>query len=278
MTTRLIIEVRFGPLQGTKAVIEPGASLRIGRDPDAGIAVLGDAQMSTLHCEIAWDGVRATLRDLNSLQGTWLGGQRVDHGEIAHGNWVRAGDTVFMVYVEEKTPPRMGADVELTPLKARALAALESEAQPLFAVLDSARSERILELMRESVEPYRSLYEGIQAESLAEVAPYLVSLPKGTRLLPRLVREGWGKRWGIYLTSPRSFKEVRTHLRRFLMVENEEAREPMYFRYYDPVSLRTFLTGCPVRHRFEFFGEINCFWAEERDGTATRYLLEVQAC
>lgn len=268
---RLIVEIRFGPLQGRKAVLAPGRALRVGRDPGVDLAVIRDLQMSTVHCELTWDGKEARLRDLGSAKGTWLNGERVDAAAVAHGDWIRAGNTALMVYVEEKTPPRRGADVEMTAQKAQALAALESATAPLFAVLDAARSERILELARESVETYRSLYEGVKAEGLAEVAPYLVELPRGSRLLARLVREGWGKRWGIYFACPRPFKEVRTHLRRFLRVESEEDRAPLYFRYYDPATLRVFLAGCTPRQKVELFGEIECFWAEERDGAVTLY-------
>ncbi len=268
---RLIVEIRFGSLQGKKAVLTPGQALRVGRDPGADLAVLHDPQMSTAHCEITWDGAAARVRDLESVKGTWLNGERVDAAAVVHGDWIRAGDTALMIYVEEHTPPRRGDEVEMTAQKALVLASLESVASPLFAVLDAARGERVLELARESVEAYRSLYEGVKAEGLAEVAPYLVELPRGSRLLPRLVREGWGKRWGIYLTCPRPFKEVRSHLRRFLRVESEEDREPLYFRYYDPATLRVFLAGCTPRQKVEFFGPIEGFWAEERDGNITSY-------
>lgn len=268
---RAIVEIRFGRLQGRKVVLEPGKTLCVGRAERAELVVPHDGQMSAVHCEIAWDGARCWVRDLGSIKGTWLDGERVDAGEVGHGGWIKAGATVAMVYFEEKTPPRRGSDVEMTAVKARALAALAAEEEPLFAVLDAARSERILEVLRESVEQYRSLYEGVQAEGFAEVAPYLVGLPKGSRLLERLVREGWGKRWGIYLTCKRPFKEVRTHLRRFLMVENEETGEPMYFRFYDPAALRVLLPSCTALQRAAFFEEISAFVAEDKRGDARRF-------
>ncbi len=268
---RAILEIRFGQLQGKKALIEPGKTLRLGRAEGADLMVPSDAQLSTVHCELAWDGQRCRVRDLESATGTWVNGERAREGVVQHGGWIKAGETVVMVYGEEKTPPRRGSDVAMTAVKARALAALAGEQEPLFALLDAARSERILEVLRESAEEYRSLHEGIQAEGLAEVAPYLVRLPKGCRLLERLVREGWGKRWGIYLTCSRPLKEVRAQLRRFLMVEDAETGQPLYFRFHDPGTLRVFLPAATPRQRAEFFGDIECFWSEEKDGTATRY-------
>jgi hypothetical protein len=83
--------------------------------------------------------------------------------------------------------------------------------------------------------------------------------------------EGWGRRWGIYLTSLRPFKEVRTQLRRHLMVEDEESRRRMYFRYYDPATLRVFLPSCTPRQAVELFGPLRAFFAEGEDGEVLRF-------
>jgi hypothetical protein len=273
---RAIVEIRFGPLQGKKVVLAPGERVRLGRAEPADLPVPHDRAMSPLHCEIGWDGERCTVRDLGSAKGTVLDGAVMHAGRegvAGHGHFLRVGDTVATIHFEEKTPPRPGADVAMTPAKARALSVLHAEPAPLFAVLDAARDTRVLEVLRESAEPYRSLYEGIPAEGLGHVAPYLVALPRGCRLLERLVREGWGKRWGIYLTSKRPFKEVRTRLRRFLMVEDADTGEALYFRFYDPATMRVFLPVTTPRQRAELFGddEIASFWVEEKDGRATRY-------
>src|SRR5205823_4716059 len=60
------------------------------------------------------------------------------------------------------------------------------KAQPLFAVLDAARDEQVLELLRSSGDEFQSLYEGAPAEELETVAPYLVRLPPGSKLLEAL--------------------------------------------------------------------------------------------
>src|SRR6185436_18904504 len=105
------------------------------------------------------------------------------------------------------------------------------EQAPLYAVLDAAREERILTLLRSSPEHAQSLYEGPQGEELEDVAPYLVALPRDSWLLERLVGEGWGEGWGIYLTCRRPFAEVRRQLRRHLMVTLKETEERLYFRF-----------------------------------------------
>ncbi len=265
MLPRLIVEVRWGLMNGHKVSVDAGSTLRVGRTDRADLVIPDDKQVSAVHFSLAWDGERAVLRDLGSQEGTFLDGERVKSGQAGHAGWIRAGETDFSVHVEDKIPPPDGDDPEDDDLltederwlaterraeeqKRReaaraALAKLRDEGAkaPLFAILDAARDDRILELLRQSVEPHQSLYEGIQGEPLATVAPYLVGpFRKDSVLLDRLVMEGWGKRWGIYVTSREPFKEVRRHFRRFLMVEVEETGEPLYFRFYDPWVLKTF--------------------------------------
>lgn len=297
---RVILEVSLGPLQGTRKVLSPGEKLRVGRRERADLVVPDDL-MSAPHFEIAWDGARCTLQDLQSQKGTFLGGQKVKAAELGNASWIRAGGSDFFLFFEEATPAPVDREEELLDadeddvdpatahwlrlhrgkkkdaLKARearaeaALEALRKAPGPLFAVLDAARSDRILTLLQESVETYRSLYEGIPGDALAHVAPYLVSLPQGSRLLERLVREGWGKRWGSFLTCRRPFKDVRRHLRRFLMVADADTRQRFYFRFYDPGVLRSFFPAATERQRVELFGEIETFLVEGERGEVLRF-------
>lgn len=247
---RLIVEVRWGKLAGTKMVLRAGQTATVGRQPGADLVIAHDHEISRMHFEIAWDGVRAEVRDLGSISGTMLGGETVGSQTmgVPHGGWIQAGDTHFMVYVEGQTPPpeetfgeddgRVERDERLRRDAAeRALEELREVAQrePLYGVMDAARDDRILELLRQHVEPHRTLYDGGEGEVYDEVAPYLVGpMRDDSDLLERLVLEGWGKRWGIWCTSAAKFVEVRRHWRRFLMVELEETGERVYFRFYDP--------------------------------------------
>ena len=159
------------------------------------------------------------------------------------------------------------AHAERARQKAAAAAALPiltaaAREAPLHAVLDAARTPRILEILRESVEEHRSLYEGVQGEALDDVAPYLVRLSPGSRLLEQLVREGWGRRWGIYLLGELRQRDLRRHLRRFLMVEDDATRDRLYFRYYDPGVLRDLWPTCSRRQRDELVGPLRGYLVE----------------
>ncbi|MBK9262780.1 MAG: DUF4123 domain-containing protein [Polyangiaceae bacterium] len=298
---RAILEMRRGPENGAKAVLAPGERIRVGRKPRAQWIVRDD-QMSGVHFEVEWDGARCEVRDLKSATGTLVSGEKIARPvEIGNGGWIRAGSTDFMVYFEAATPPPIDDDAylddaeegEVEPLawlwleqnrdarrlarealaarRESALQKLQSVDGPLFAVIDAARADRILILVREAVERYQSLYEGVEGEALSHVAPHLVELPKGSGLLQRLVREGWEGRWASFIEAPLSFKELRRHMRRFLMVADAETRKKMYFRFYDPGVLRSFIPTCTPKQRAEFFGEIKAFYVEDPDGNVARF-------
>ena len=278
MQQRLIIEVCQGRFMGRKAVIAAGESLRVGRSDLADFVLPKDRTLSGVHFELSWDGSTCHLKDAASKGGTLLAGERVDTGPVAHGSWIRAGQTDFLVFYEAHTPRRWSdaedeqswRNAEWEVARQQALDMLQAEAAQarLYAVLDAARAPRVLQVVRESVEEYRSLYEGLEGEMLADAAPHLVSLPAGSRLLEQLVQEGWGQRWGLYVSSARRFKDVRRHLRRFLRVELEASASRVYFRYYDPRVMDVFWAASTVRQRRAIMAELRAMIFETRQASA----------
>lgn len=92
--------------------------------------------------------------------------------------------------------------VSLTPLQEDLVNILRNIGGPLFALLDTTRDPlRILATLRGSGENFQSLYEGMQGRMLDAYAPYLVPLPGDSPLLEKVVAEGWGKHWGIFVVS-----------------------------------------------------------------------------
>jgi hypothetical protein len=199
----------------------------------------------------------------------------VTDAEVAHGAWIRAGDTSLRVYFEGRSPPRAAAPAPMEET-VTALAELR-RAAGLYAVVDASRGLRPLQLLREAVEEHRSLYDGAKGESLAHCAPYLVAIRPDSCLLDQLLLEGWGARWGIFLSCDRPTRDVRRHLRRFLLVEDDETGQMYYFRFYDPKVLRVFLPTCTPRQRQDFFGEVRCFFAEGEGGELLRFQREASA-
>lgn len=52
MQPRAIVQIRWGPLHGEKAILAPGGKLRVGRSDLADVAVPHDAAMSAVHFEL----------------------------------------------------------------------------------------------------------------------------------------------------------------------------------------------------------------------------------
>ncbi len=262
---RAIVEILWGPLGASKVVVAPGQTLRVGRSQRADLAVPHDVRMSAEHFAVTWDGERCRVRDLGSHAGTLVDGARIDEIEVASGTCVRAGGTMLRVSFEAiATLPPMD---EARAAALRVLGAIGS----LFAIVDASAGARPLQILREAIDEPRSLYEGLRGEALAGSAPYLVALAPGSGLLTRLVAEGWGARWGIYLACSRPLRDLRRHFRRFLIVEDDDTGARYIFRFYDPRTLRVFLPTCTPRQREDFFGDVIAFFAEGERGEVLRF-------
>jgi len=265
---RLIVEIWGGPLAFRRAVLKPGDILRVGRTSLADLVIPHDDQMSQIHFEIRWDGARCTVRDAGSATGTLVDGQRVEHAEGSSGTWIRAGGTDFLIYFEQIGSSREDSAKSLTGTEgAQKFLGEVAGRGRLFALLDAARSERIVPMLQTAVDEYTSLYEGITAVTVAEAAPYLVHLKQNSRLLKSLVSAGWGNSWGIFVESASSLRELRGHFRRLLFVTREDNGASVYFRFYDPRILRTFLPLCTPRQGPMIFGPIYKFFVEDAEAT-----------
>lgn len=256
MIENLIVEVLWGPEQGRKAVVRPGGSVRVGRGEAADLRLPHDERLAPLHFELAWDGQRAALRSLVREE-TCLDGQQVREGASGHGGWVRAGASDFALAIERHTAPDPPPDPAVCAAAEPAIAALRAQPGRLFAVLDVARDERIRVLLRESPARHRSLLDGWQGDVVGEGAPHLVELgPPHPELVSDLVVEGWGAAWGVFISAPdgRELEAVRRHLRKFLMVELRG--DKVYFRFYDPRVLQTFVPTCTPAERREFLADM----------------------
>lgn len=274
---QITLENETGKARG-RLVLKTGQFMRVGRKLPADLTGNEDAFMSSLHFLIECKADCCRISDMDSRNGTFLNGARITDAFLRDGDVIVAGRTRFRVHIqleEGAEAPRVGSpdftgvlgegtlDLHREPKDLRAILSPQP-GEHLYALLDAARDDRVLELLRESEERYQSLYEGQQGEDLANFAPYLVELPKDSPLLDTLIKEGWGKSWGVYLTSAKQLEEVRKHFRHFLIVQTEDARE-LYFRFYDPRVLRTFLPTCKGEEANEFFGPIRQMLAEQED-------------
>jgi hypothetical protein len=285
---RVQLEIVGGPNAGKQIGLRPGQVAQVGRAAWADLALPGDWSISPLHfaLECGYDACR--LRDLHSEAGTLLNGVRVTEAPVRPGDQIVAGQNTFALRLADPgqapapeapaAQPARGPAVpsprpeQERPGKPHDLVAfLRAQPEPLFAVLDAARGFAVVELLQGCPEEHQSLYEGPEGEELADFAPYLVRLPAQSPFLEPLVQQGWGKSWGIYLTSPQSFADVRKHFRRLHRVILPGG-ETAYFRFYDPRVLRVFLPTCTREEAEQLFGPITGYLLEgKQPGTLLHF-------
>ena len=261
----VLLEVRSGPSAGKQVRLQAGQSVRVGRSKGADLAFPGDSHISSVHFLVEVDESGSRVTDLNSTNGTVVNGQRITTGTLQNGDTIVAGETTFRVAMESSgalaAAPSPPPSADATPLH-RLSALLRNDYQPLYAILDAARDIKILALLMQSKEEYQSLYEGVEGAKLSQVAPYLVKLRKDSLLLGSLLLDGWGNSWGVYLTCPDEFQDMRRHLRHFLEAQLPDGKQ-VYFRFYDPRVLRVFLPTCTAYETNQFFGPIKHYLMED---------------
>ncbi len=134
----------------------------------------------------------------------------------------------------------------------------------LYAILDGARNEGIYPAIVQSGCEYECLYRGELDPGLAEAAPYLVKLEKDKPFSNWLIDEGWGDSWGVFIHTAATFRDLKRHLRKFLMVYDADTK-PMYFRYYDPRVLRAYLPTCNSEELAIVFGPVKSYLLEDKN-------------
>lgn len=221
---QVILEIQTGTLAGNQIRLKPGQLVRLGRTSKADFAFPDDSHMSGVHLVLECGEQECRLRDLDSRNGTLVNETTVKAAVLRDGDQVTAGRTRFSVRIEteEVKPPGLPAGKPmvaaegLTPQE-RLLALLRKDFQPLYSILDAARTPDVYKLLAEAREEakkpegepasdtkappkpqppgegtldggaqYESLYEGQPKAELTMFAPYLVRLLPESKLLENL--------------------------------------------------------------------------------------------
>jgi|GEM_PF-973958 len=139
-------------------------------------------------------------------------------------------------------------------------------ATPWFAIVDAAQDASAPQRAVDAGLRAECLYAGPQGAELSDVAPHLCAFDFNGAFADWWLRS-WGGSRGVLLQSGASFKDVRKHLRRFLIVKDEAGRK-LRFRFYDPRILRAFLPVCTAGELGQFFGPVVRYFVEGRDGAS----------
>jgi hypothetical protein len=143
---------------------------------------------------------------------------------------------------------------------------LTDEDEEVCAMLDGASVPGLLNrLHSEPSLEVECLFRGTLEPDMAQVAPYLVSLDPESEFTEWVVGSGWGQHWGSFVASRQGFRALRDHLRGLTLIHRGDGT-PLYFRYYDPRVLRTFLPTCSPAQLKQMFGPVDAFLAENEAG------------
>jgi len=84
-----VLVVKRGPNAGSRYVLE-GSAVTAGRSPDSDI-FLDDVTVSRRHASFLPSGATYEVRDVGSLNGTYLNRERIDAAPLANGDEVQIG-------------------------------------------------------------------------------------------------------------------------------------------------------------------------------------------
>jgi hypothetical protein len=101
---RIVLQVESGPQAGHKRFLGQGQVLEVGRSALVDFSFVNDARMSGRHFRLVAAQDAAYVEDLNSSNGTLLGGQKVDRAQLHDQDVIVAGDTRFAVRIEGTVP------------------------------------------------------------------------------------------------------------------------------------------------------------------------------
>ena len=143
--------------------------------------------------------------------------------------------------------------------------ATDTTSQPLraFALLDASQSPDIPILLEGFSDPARCLFDGAAYEDMAEAAPWLVELTRHSDAWDWFVEEGYGRNWGILIHSRLELPRLKTHLKKFLKIEDEDG-ERYFFKYYRPEHFNRYAPGFDDVQRAAFWRGIEAVYAESK--------------
>ena len=146
----------------------------------------------------------------------------------------------------------------------------------LYAILDAYRAPGVPAKVQElGKERALSLFMGEAEQKYWELAPYLIVVEEAT--LDWILQNLKDVPWGVFVLSKSGLETLRTHFRRFLIVQLPDG-ERWYFRYYDPRLLGIYLSKCLPEELDLFYGPVRSFAITNVEaGTIALYYMQEES-
>jgi len=103
-----LLVVRRGPNAGARFLLDHDVTTS-GRHPDSDI-FLDDVTVSRRHAEFYRQGARFTVRDVGSLNGTYVNRERIEEAELIGGDEVQIGKFRLLFLTSQDLGPAPSAD------------------------------------------------------------------------------------------------------------------------------------------------------------------------
>ncbi|MFN7936164.1 MAG: DUF4123 domain-containing protein [Bryobacteraceae bacterium] len=272
---RVVLEILDGPLAGRTVELAPGESVSVGRTAKSQLMLPHDNFLSGMHFLVENTPGGVVLRDCNSSNGTWVNGDRVNERPVSEGDQISAGQTRFRLYSEaaddvdrrsstvlfavpkfqEQTGVHSIESLSFSTEQQRVLDYFRQLTMPLYAMLNAGIEQHVPHFLMGSGEPFQFLSEGLAIDQMQPPLVYLAQFTPSSTLLPRLIKEGWGKPWITFFTSLHPVPELTTHLRNLMVVSTPDGR-PFYNRFYDPRLLQLLLPSYTPQEVTQLFGPL----------------------
>jgi pSer/pThr/pTyr-binding forkhead associated (FHA) protein len=101
-----MLVVRRGPNAGSRFLLDSDLTL-VGRHPDSDI-FLDDVTVSRRHAEFYRSGNRFTVRDVGSLNGTYVNRERIEQTDLAGGDEVQVGKFRLVFLLGPRSQAELG--------------------------------------------------------------------------------------------------------------------------------------------------------------------------
>ncbi len=133
-------------------------------------------------------------------------------------------------------------------LKSDIVEALRAEYFPndgliAYLLIDGASAAALIDHLYDDKADFACLISGPLEPDMQEVAPYLVVLRDGEPFSEWILNFAFGEHWGLVLRASLPMEDLARRYRKLLRVRGAEG-EPLFFRFYDPRVLRTYLPTC----------------------------------
>ncbi len=140
---------------------------------------------------------------------------------------------------------------------------LTQNAASLYALYDAAQDRELLPLLRRHNIMHICLYDGTKAQTLANVAPYLIPCQHFQANPIDFVDSIWQRGVSMIVEASVALEDLKSQLKKVAFIKNSEDKD-CYFRYYDARAFAKFLKIANGEQLSFFFGNAlkSVYWLD----------------